>query len=102
MPHSNPKPTFEVANSHLTTNTIAAMSMNIIRLTTLTCAAGAALLVTSCATTGDPSTGGIFWSERKAQGRLAERQDKLEHIERHTSKTERKSAETQRKIDELQ
>lgn len=78
------------------------MNPTLIRVATLAGAAGATLLFTACETTGDPSTGGIFWSEKKAQGRLAERQNKLEHIEKQTGQTQRKSAETQRKIDELQ
>lgn len=32
-------------------------------------ALGLAALVCSCATTGDPTTGGIFWSPAKAQAR---------------------------------
>ena len=67
----------------------------------LASASAATLACTSCATTGDPSTGGIFWSENKAQDRLAERQGKLEQIERQTGQTQRKSAETQRQIDAL-
>lgn len=67
----------------------------------LVSASVATLACTSCATTGDPSTGGIFWSENKAQDRLAERQGRLEQIERQTGKTQRKSAETQRQIDAL-
>lgn len=67
----------------------------------LASASVATLACTSCATTGDPSTGGIFWSENKAQDRLAERQGRLEQIERQTGKTQRKSAETQRQIDAL-
>jgi len=59
-------------------------------------------LIVSCATTGDPSTGGIFWSESKAQDRLAERQGRLESLERQTSTTNRKSADTQKRINELQ
>lgn len=78
------------------------MNTTLIRAATLACASTAALLLSGCETTGDPSTGGIFWSERKAQGRLAERQNKLEHVERQTGQTNRKSAETQRKIDSLQ
>ncbi len=56
----------------------------------------------SCETTGDPSTGGIFWSENKAQDRLAERQGRLESLERQTATTNRRSADTQRRINELQ
>ena len=78
------------------------MNTTLIRAATLACASTAMLLLSACETTGDPSTGGIFWSERKAQGRLAERQNKLEHVERQTGQTNRKSAETQRQIDALQ
>lgn len=77
------------------------MKTNFIRPATLALASAAAIACTSCATTGDPSTGGIFWSENKAQDRLAERQDKLESIESRTNQTNRKSAETQRQIDAL-
>ena len=78
------------------------MKATTLRLVTFASASIATALVSSCATTGDPSTGGIFWSEQKAQGRLAERQNKLEHIERQTGHAKHKSAETQRKIDALQ
>lgn len=78
------------------------MKASFLRLATLGFASLSTVLLSSCDVTGDPSTGGIFWSENKAQGRLAERQDKLESIEHRTGKTQRKSAETQRKIDELQ
>ena len=78
------------------------MNSPLLHVVTLAFAATATLLVTGCETTGDPSQGGIFWSEKKAQGRLQERQNKLEHVERQTKHTEHKSAETQRKIDELQ
>ncbi|MEI6654527.1 MAG: hypothetical protein WCP45_07145 [Verrucomicrobiota bacterium] len=78
------------------------MNAPLIRVVTLAIASTATLLVTGCETTGNPREGGIFWSEKKAQGRLAERQNTLEHVERQTKHTERKSEETQRKIDELQ
>jgi hypothetical protein len=78
------------------------MNATLIRLATLASAATATLLIAACETTGDPSQGGIFWSQQKADVRLHERQNKLEHIERQTKHTEHKSAETQRKIDELQ
>jgi hypothetical protein len=57
--------------------------------------------IVSSSCTGDPSTGGIFWSETKARERLVERQKKLEETERGTNATERKLAEAQRKIDQL-
>ncbi|MEI6175403.1 MAG: hypothetical protein WCS43_00810 [Verrucomicrobiota bacterium] len=78
------------------------MKASFIRLATLGFASLSTVLLSSCDVTGDPSRGGIFWSENKAQGRLAERQDKLEHIEKQTGRTQRKSAETQRQIDALQ
>jgi hypothetical protein len=78
------------------------MKANFIRNSILVLGSAATLACTSCTTTGDPSTGGIFWSEQKAQGRLAERQSTLENIEKQTGKTERKSAETQHRIDALQ
>ena len=77
------------------------MKAHFVRLATLGFASLSTVLLSSCDVTGDPSTGGIFWSENKAQGRLAERQDKLESIENRTARTQRKSAETQRQIDAL-
>ena len=101
MPRSNPKPTSDPRN-YPTHHPIAEMNTSLIRVATLGSGCIAMLLLASCETTGDPSTGGIFWSEKKAQGRLAERQNKLEHIEKQTNQTHRKSDETKRKIDELQ
>lgn len=72
-----------------------------IRSVLLASASAATLVCTSCSTTGDPSTGGIFWSENKAQDRLAERQAKLESTERKTGQVKRNSAETQKQIDAL-
>ena len=78
------------------------MNTSPIRLASLGSGCLAIMLLAGCETTGDPSTGGIFWSEQKAQGRLAERQNKLEHIEKQTNQTNRQSEATKRKIDELQ
>jgi outer membrane lipoprotein-sorting protein len=77
------------------------MKSYFVRSAVFALAAAAPFAFTSCATTGDPSTGGIFWSENKAQDRLAERQNRLENIESRTNSTNRKSAETQRQIDAL-
>jgi hypothetical protein len=52
----------------------------------------------SCETTGNPREGGIFWSEKKAQDRLDERQNKLDDLHGQTRKVESDSARTQRKI----
>jgi len=78
------------------------MKAHLIRPALWCIAATSGVLSSSCETTGDPSSGGIFWSEKKAQDRLQERQHKLEDTERKTHDTQRKSAETQRKIDQLQ
>ncbi len=78
------------------------MKANLIRPVLWCVAVTSGVLSSSCETTGDPSSGGIFWSEKKAQGRLQERQNKLEDTERKTHDTQRRSAETQRKIDQLQ
>jgi len=44
---------------------------------------------TGCETTGDPNSGGIFWSERKAQDRLAERERRLGRVEGDTARVVR-------------
>jgi hypothetical protein len=36
---------------------------------------------TACHTTGDPTQGGIFWSEHKAKERLEEKQARLEKFD---------------------
>jgi len=41
-----------------------------------------------CETTGDPNRGGIFWSERKAQDRLYERESELQQVNRSTRRIE--------------
>ncbi len=45
----------------------------------------------SCQTTGDPTRGGIFWSERKANERLDERRADLGAIEADTARVNRKN-----------
>jgi len=60
------------------------------------------LLVSSCQTTGDPSTGGIFWSERKAQDRLNERQAKLQQVDEQTADAKKKAKAKQAEASKLQ
>jgi len=50
-----------------------------------------AVQCTACQTTGDPTRGGIFWSENKAQDRLQERRSELGAIEADTSRMNRKN-----------
>lgn len=59
--------------------------------TVLIVLAGATML-SSCATTGNPREGGIFWSESKAQRRLAERQNSLDAIDRDTDRVDRRNS----------
>jgi hypothetical protein len=77
------------------------MKANPIRISIVSLFAVASLALSSCQTTGDPSTGGIFWSENKAQDRLADRQYQLEKAESGTRSVNRRSSETQRQIDAL-
>lgn len=50
----------------------------------------AALILSSCETTGDPTQGGLFgWSEGKAQGRLMQREAVLNDTRNATDSVER-------------
>lgn len=60
------------------------------------------LLASSCQTTGDPSSGGIFWSERKAQQRIDERQDKLGRIDDQAAHARKSGDAKQREAARLQ
>lgn len=43
-------------------------------------------LLTSCETTGDPNQGGLFgWSQGKANYRIAEREHRLQQLERENA-----------------
>jgi hypothetical protein len=77
------------------------MKISPIRITIASLLPAVSLALSSCETTGDPSTGGIFWSENKAQDRLADRQYQLEKTEGRTRSTNSRSAQTQRQIDAL-
>lgn len=46
-------------------------------------------LFSGCETTGNPREGGIFWSETKAQERLATRENTLDRIESDTGRVNR-------------
>lgn len=51
-----------------------------------------ACTLSSCETTGDPTTGGIFWSESKAQSRLNQKQSTLDSLRSETRRIESDSA----------
>lgn len=47
---------------------------------------GAISILTSCETTGDPNQGGLFgWSQGKANQRIDEREQHLQHLDRENS-----------------
>ena len=60
-----------------------------------------ALSLVSCSTNGDPKTGGLFWNENRAQDRLAEREDKINNLEKRTRTSYNSAADRKRRIDAL-
>ncbi len=58
--------------------------------------------VTGCATTGDPNAGGIFWSERKAQDRLYQRQSELNALNRGTRQLDQQNRNLQQRESALE
>ena len=64
--------------------------------------AGLGLSLTGCETTGDPTQGGIFWSESKAQDRLRQRENTLDRIESDTAHVKRKNRQLQQQADQDQ
>ncbi|MGC4014463.1 MAG: hypothetical protein QM755_08120 [Luteolibacter sp.] len=77
------------------------MKHTVIRAAMLASLIGGGLASVSCETTGDPSTGGIFWSERKAQARLDERQARLNSIEDRTAAAKARSRQKEAEINRL-
>ncbi|HEX8296001.1 MAG TPA: hypothetical protein VF593_06845 [Chthoniobacteraceae bacterium] len=61
------------------------------KLLALLALSSGAVLFVGCETTGDPNAGGIFWSERKAQQRLADREQRLDDIDHDTSRVKRRN-----------
>ena len=51
----------------------------------------AGVFLCSCETTGDPTQGGIFWSEKKAKARIADRENTLSGLEQDTSRQQAES-----------
>jgi hypothetical protein len=52
-------------------------------------------LLPGCETTGDPHKGGIFWSETKAQQRIANRENRLNNTEDDTADVRRSNRRLQ-------
>lgn len=55
----------------------------------------AASQLVGCQTTGDPTQGGIFWSETKAKQRLRDKEDTLDAINADTSRVNRQNSRLQ-------
>jgi hypothetical protein len=72
------------------------------RFLLLTVLVAAVASLAGCETTGNPNEGGIFWSESKAQGRLNERQHRLNQIESDTASVEHHNRQLERRLDEGQ
>ena len=64
--------------------------------------AGLGFSLTGCETTGDPTQGGIFWSESKAQDRLRQREDTLDQIHSDTSRVKHRNRELEQQVDSNQ
>ena len=76
------------------------MKTTISRTLTLAAFCFALPCLNSCQTTGDPNSGGIFWSAQKAQQRLDEREAHLNQIQGDTRAVNRRSSATQQKINQ--
>jgi len=60
----------------------------------------AAVSFSGCETTGDPNSGGIFWSESKAKQRIAAREAHLNAVEADTAAQRRHNRRLKRKLQE--
>jgi hypothetical protein len=64
--------------------------------------AATALAFAGCETTGDPNSGGIFWSPAKAQDRLDERQDRLNDLNSDTDQVQQQNHHLQNQMNQGQ
>jgi hypothetical protein len=62
-------------------------------------ATGGAVL-SGCETTGDPNSGGIFWSETKAKQRIYSRQQHLNDVESDTARVNRRNRQMEKKLNQ--
>ena len=70
------------------------------KLFLLCLASAGSLLTTGCETTGDPNSGGIFWSEDKAKQRIAARQQHLNDVEDDTARVNRRNRRLEQQLDQ--
>jgi outer membrane lipoprotein-sorting protein len=65
------------------------------------CLAGAGgVFLPGCTTTGDPNSGGIFWSEDKAKQRIAAREARLNGVESDTASVNRRNRRLEQQLDQ--
>ncbi|MFQ3577654.1 MAG: hypothetical protein SNJ52_01410 [Verrucomicrobiia bacterium] len=60
--------------------------------------AATTIFLTGCEVTGDPTQGGIFWSEGMAQQRLLAREQELGRIESNTAYQQRRARQLERQL----
>jgi len=60
--------------------------------------AATCVALSSCATSSDPTQGGIFWSESGSQQRLRDREALLYNIRQNTADTEARNQQIESKI----
>jgi hypothetical protein len=58
------------------------------------------IVLPGCETTGDPNSGGIFWSESKAKQRIYARQQHLNEVEDDTARVNRRNRRMERRLGE--
>lgn len=70
------------------------------KLLLLCTAALGGIVLPGCETTGDPNSGGIFWSESKAKQRIYDRQAHLNAVEDDTARVNRRNRQMERRLGE--
>jgi hypothetical protein len=66
----------------------------------LSLTAAGSFLLSGCETTGDPNSGGIFWSESKAKQRIYAREQHLNDVESDTARVQRHNRRLERQLDQ--
>lgn len=66
----------------------------------LSLSAAAGVFLPGCETTGDPNSGGIFWSESKAKQRIYAREQHLNDVESDTARVRRHNRQLERRLDQ--
>jgi hypothetical protein len=70
------------------------------KLLLLCLAATGGVVLPGCETTGDPNSGGIFWSESKAKQRIYARQDHLNEVESDTARVNRRNRRMENRLNQ--